>query len=170
MNNPEKAAFIVRDAGGEIVGRTRLQKIAYLLELVGLGEGFQFEYRHYGPYSEELAESIRMARAFGLITEEERPTDWGGFYSIYNATNEVAEKIEGHSSLFAERAAQISAIELELAATAAFLSIIKNTDDPWAETERLKPEKSADGRLEKAKASYRNLMDIITPTPLPPIA
>ena len=49
----EKVADIVRDAGGKIVGRTRLQKIGYLLELSGLGEGFSFDYRHYGPFSEE---------------------------------------------------------------------------------------------------------------------
>jgi uncharacterized protein YwgA len=60
----QKAAEIVRDAGGRIVGRTKLQKVAYLLELAGLGDGFQFEYRHYGPYSEDLAGAIQMANAF----------------------------------------------------------------------------------------------------------
>ena len=34
----EKVAAIIRDAGGKIVGRTRLQKTGYLLELAGLGE------------------------------------------------------------------------------------------------------------------------------------
>ena len=41
----DKVAEIIRAAGGEIVGRTRLQKVAYLLELAGLGHGFRFEYR-----------------------------------------------------------------------------------------------------------------------------
>ena len=36
----DKVVAIVRDAGGTIVGRTRLLKTAYLLELAGLGEGF----------------------------------------------------------------------------------------------------------------------------------
>jgi hypothetical protein len=36
MRDWQKAAEIVRDAGGRIVGRTKLQKIAYLLELSGL--------------------------------------------------------------------------------------------------------------------------------------
>ena len=36
------AAEIVRDGGGRIVGRTRLQKVAYLLELAGFGGGFRF--------------------------------------------------------------------------------------------------------------------------------
>jgi hypothetical protein len=40
---------IVRDAGGHIVGRTRLQKIAFMLEPAGLGGGFPFRYKHYGP-------------------------------------------------------------------------------------------------------------------------
>ncbi len=44
-----ETAEIVRDVGGRIVGRTRLQKIAYLLELAGFGVGFRFEYRHFGP-------------------------------------------------------------------------------------------------------------------------
>ncbi len=71
-----ETAEIVRDVGGRIVGRTRLQKVAYLLELAGFGVGFHFEYRHFGPYCEELAEGMRAAQAFGLIEEEERPTEW----------------------------------------------------------------------------------------------
>jgi hypothetical protein len=33
----ERAAKIIADAGGSIVGRTKLQKIAYILEAMGLG-------------------------------------------------------------------------------------------------------------------------------------
>ena len=54
----QAAARIVSDAGGSLIGRTRLQKIAYLLELSGTGAGFPFEYRHYGPYSEKLATAL----------------------------------------------------------------------------------------------------------------
>jgi uncharacterized protein len=46
----QKAADIIADAGGKVIGRTRLQKLAYLLELADLGEGFQFQYRHYGAF------------------------------------------------------------------------------------------------------------------------
>jgi uncharacterized protein len=35
----EKVADLVRDAGGRIVGRTRLQKLAYLLETFGSRRG-----------------------------------------------------------------------------------------------------------------------------------
>ena len=57
---PDLIVAIVRDAGGEVTGRTRLQKIAYLLEVVGFGNGFQFSYKHYGPYSEGVAASAMM--------------------------------------------------------------------------------------------------------------
>lgn len=164
-----KAADIVRDAGGVIVGRTRLQKVAYLIELAGLGDSFRFEYRHYGPYSEDLADGMRTACAFGLVHEEERPTEWGGFYSIYTV-QEGNEKQVGDKTrdTFAKAAAKISAIELELLATAAYLHHEEGCSDPWEETARLKPEKS-EGRLDKAKAAYRELLKLNTPNRLPEI-
>ena len=69
LTDPELATAIVRDAGGEIVGRTRLQKTAYLLEVTGLGSGVYFAYRHYGPYSEDLALSAARGVVFVSILE-----------------------------------------------------------------------------------------------------
>jgi uncharacterized protein len=162
-----KAADIVRDAGGRIVGRTKLQKISYLLELCGLGDGFQFEYRHYGPYSEDLAEAIKVAGAFGLITEEERQADWGGTYSIYLSTNQPRTHSSPRVQL-AKAAAQIGAVELELAATAAYLCVVEKSTDPWAEVKKLKPEKATPSRLSAAKAGYRGLQKLC-PKSLPAI-
>src|SRR5262245_43433656 len=115
--NWQQAAEIVRDAGGRLIGRTKLQKVAYLLELVGLGSGFQFQYRHYGPYSEDLADAVQMAVAFDLVSEEERKADWGGTYSIYAFTGSGKPKSDDRAA-FAQAAAKVGAIELELAATA----------------------------------------------------
>jgi len=165
----EKAAEIVRDAGGQIVGRTKLQKVAYLLELAGFGDGFDFEYRHYGPFSEDLANAIRLADAFGLVTEMERVANWGGFYSIYSATADAGARIEGPRSTFCERAAKIDSVELELAATAAFLNVTEGCEDPWEETARRKPEKVGGNRIEKAKEAYRSLLALKTAKPLPKI-
>ncbi len=170
MREWEKAAHIVRDAGGRIVGRTKLQKVAYLLELAGLGDKFPFEYRHYGPYSEELSDAIRAADVFGLVSETEHPASWGGLYSIFEALEPAGEKAPGLRSEFAEKLAGIDSVELELAATAAFLSAEEKQDDPWGETERRKPEKANDGRLEKAQQAYRELLKSNTPKKLPQIA
>ena len=161
----EKAAAIVRDAGGKLIGRTRLQKTAYLLELAGLGGGFSFEYRHYGPYSEELADAVQFARLRGSMREEERPTSWGGFYSVYESEQAPDNGNSARKNLIAI-AADADPVVLELAATAAFLSL-GGERDPWAETERRKPEKAEEGRLAKARDLYRCLCAVSTPQPLP---
>jgi uncharacterized protein YwgA len=159
----------VRDAGGTIVGRTKLQKVAYLLELAGLGEGFYFEYRYYGPYSEDLASAVDVAGAFELIIEEERQANWGGTYSVYRATEDAGMRVGGPRAVLAEVAARIGSIELELAATAAYLHAVEGCKDPWARTARLKPEKARHGRLDQAKEAYKQLLALHTPTPLPKI-
>ena len=164
----DKVADIIRDAGGRIVGRTRLQKIAYLLELAGAGSGFPFEYRHYGPYSEALASAAKIAAMFGKVEEEERPASWGGSYSIFTASSSRShDEVPGRVAL-AREAVDADPIELELAATAAFLAA-GGSSDPWGETAKRKPEKVRGGRLENAKVLYRKLQAIKTPRRLPAI-
>jgi uncharacterized protein len=78
MRDPHLIATrIIQDAGGELVGRTRLQKVAYLTQLAGFGDEFEFEYRHCGPFSEDLARGMAIAAAFGQVKEVEREADWG---------------------------------------------------------------------------------------------
>ncbi|MEJ1119234.1 hypothetical protein V9K92_12235 [Phyllobacterium sp. CCNWLW109] len=164
-----KAAAIVQDAGGHIVGRTRLQKIAYILVASGLEEEFAFSYKHYGPYSEDLAQLTSDASLLGFIKETEKTASWGGVYSVFD----IANFAEGNPSVerepLAKLAAAADAIELELAATALYLAK-EGIGDPWAETERRKPEKSTGGRLERAKDLYHKLSDLPKPTAWPQIA
>lgn len=161
-------ADIVRTAGGQIVGRTRLQKVAYLLQVVGYPSEFPFEYYHYGPYSEELADKARVEDAFDELVEREEVAGWGGRYSVFSAEGEASEEFKKFSE-FAKAAANGNAIDLELAATAAFLAIEGRSEDPWTETARRKPEKAVGGHLEAAKALYGKLMAIEAPKPLPSI-
>jgi uncharacterized protein len=164
----EKAADIVRDAGGKVVGRTRLQKIAYLLEATGLGEGFTFEYRHYGPYSEQLARSVSSAELQGLIQEEEQPASWGGSYSIFTSTGTRKNAVKAARTAILDLGVKANPVALELAATAAFLALEGNSD-PWDETTRRKPEKASE-RLNEAKDLYKQLQSINVPQKLPSIA
>jgi uncharacterized protein len=174
----KKAASVVRDAGGELVGRTRLQKVTYLMQLAGFSADFPFEYKHYGPYSEELASAMEIATGLKIVAEEEKRTEWGGWYSIYKFNQKETGSTEIHSDAdrinFLKAASRISAIDLELAATAAFLYdkegfTPEGKGDPWAETARRKPEKAGDGRLDRAKVAYRQLAGMNTPSPLPGI-
>lgn len=164
----EKAADIVADAGGRVVGRTRLQKIAYLLEVAGVGDGFHFEYRHYGPYSEELAMASAHASSFDLLYEEEKATNWGGTYSIFTSSNSSSLAANSARVTLAKTAAAADPVELELAATALFL-FRDGFKEAWKETSARKPDK-AKGRMEKAKKLYDELRGITVPRRLPSIA
>jgi uncharacterized protein YwgA len=167
--NAVKVAEIVRDAGGHIVGRTRLQKLAYLLNVAGLEDGFSFTYKHYGPYSEDLASAARDADLLGLLTETEQQASWGGTYSTYSVAEQPNSSASSARRRLAAAAAAADAIDLELAATALFLAK-EGHPDPWAETARRKPEKAKDDRIEKAKALYRAFASIQAPVPWPMIA
>jgi uncharacterized protein len=162
----EKVAEIVRDSGGKIVGRTRLQKIAYLLYAAGLDEGFPFAYKHYGPYSEILAVAARDASLLGLINETECGTNWGGSYSVYSASN--SSGAASSRQCLAALAANADSVVLELTATAVFLAR-EGFDDPWAETIRRKPEKANADRIRRAKELFREFSAIETPTRWPDI-
>jgi uncharacterized protein YwgA len=168
LNEAQRAAEIVRDAGGHIVGRTRFQKIAYLLEVTGLGGGFSFRYKHYGPYSEQLADAAQAARILGLVDERETPAAWGGLYSTYHSRIEPDHSVPEARRHLAQEMVNVDAVELELAATALFLAY-ENFPDPWDETARRKPDKAEGGRIERARQLYSRLRDITTPHPLPAI-
>lgn len=167
--NAERAARIVEDAGGRIIGRTRLQKTAYLLSVAGLEDGFSFVYKHYGPFSEALADGALAAGLLGLIDETEQRAAWGGSYSTYTSDGGAGSNAPAARIRLATEAASADAIELELAATAVYLAT-KGHADPWTETARRKPEKGEGGRIERAKALLLRLAAIPTPQPLPQIA
>lgn len=163
-----RATSIVRDASGRIVGRTRLQKVAYLLHAAGLEDGFSFVYKHYGPYSEDLASSTSEASTLGLLREIEQQASWGGTYSTYSVLDDGPVMPAENRTELANAAANADAVELELAATAVFLHK-EGFQDAWLETARRKPEKAQNGKLEKAKELYVQLSAIDTPIRLPRI-
>jgi uncharacterized protein len=164
--NPKAIAHIVELAGGEIVGRTRLQKVACLLEMAGENIGFHFDYHLYGPYSDDLAVAVTDAAALGLIQVEEKTAAWGGHYSIFRVPS-VRSRNTAIAEL-AQRAAAAGSLELELAVTAAFLAKA-GSKNPWDEVAARKSEKASGGRLEAAKALYAQLCKIKTPVKIPKI-
>lgn len=167
-NAPNFVTQIVADAGGSIVGRTRLQKIAYLLNAAGFGSEFTFEYKNFGPFSDGLKEATQVASLFGDLVEEERKAAWGGSYFVFRLPGEFRRSEDAHRVQLVETASGADAVELELAATAVFLSKA-GFSDPWSETARRKPEKASNGRLAQAKALYGRLKSVSAPQPLPPI-
>lgn len=168
LSDTQKVAAVIADAGDRVVGRTRLQKIAYLLTVTGLENGLTFKYKHYGPYSDDLATAARLGNLLGHLREIESPTAWGGSYSVFTAHAPMGAVRDESRCRFAKAAAESDAVELELAATAVFLSI-EGYEDPWSETARRKPEKAENGRLDRARELLHSLASLPTPVPLPPI-
>jgi uncharacterized protein YwgA len=161
-----KAADLISDAKGRIVGRTRLQKIAYLLEVTGLGDGFNFHYRHYGPYSEELTRAVRSAELLGLVREEEQTASWGGSYSVFTSTGPSSHHSPKARKQLIAAMVDADSIALELAATAVLLHH-EGQKSAWSETARRKPEKADGERLHEARQLYAALQQINTPRRLP---
>jgi uncharacterized protein YwgA len=160
-----RVANVVRDAGGRVVGRTKLQKMIYLLVASGLEENVPFVYKHYGPFSEQAADAARSASLLGHLTEKEEVSSWGGGYSVYTVEQAFSDDSPRHALL--GLGVNANSVELELAATALFLFKEEKSSSPWQETARRKPEKAAHGRLESAKLLYGHLRSIQTPVPLP---
>ncbi len=53
------------------VGRVIFQKIAYVMTEIGIKSGFIFGPKHYGPYSKELTEAMRVLSNANIISEKQ---------------------------------------------------------------------------------------------------
>ncbi len=168
MNAQDIVIGMVALNDGELVGRTRLQKQAYLLDRCGADFGLRFTYHHYGPYCFELAGAAEEARAENRIVIEDRPGSHGVPYAIFRSA-ENAERPGRLGALEADRAdallkrmKRVSDTVLELAATIVFLRdqwryFNKDKISPVEETKRRKPLKATDERIAKALDLLHNL-------------
>jgi len=142
-----------------------------LLELAGVGYGFNFNYRLFGPFSDELQVACDDADALGLIREREKSASWGGSYYVFTSEGtqiaSTAPKTRTRKQLL-KIAVDADPVELELAVTAAFLAANK-VPTPWHKVAACKPSKATDVRMTNAKALYREFMRVDTPKALPSI-
>lgn len=150
---------VLKLAGGKIAGRVRFQKTIFLLDHSGVETGFNFEYHHYGPYSEDLSSSIYWAEAEGEIAEcfAYRSTD-GVRYSVFELKEEIgepdsvggvpAEKVKA----LIEKFDGVNATVLELAATALWLKEDEEIKEWEPELKVRKGQKVTPDRIAKAKS------------------
>jgi uncharacterized protein len=143
----------------KLIGRVRLQKVAYLLDALGLKTGLSFSYYHYGPFSRDLDQGTDDARSLGWISEvkESRVGD-GATYSVFslepkaeNAPDlDLGEMGEARARELVEKFAGVSATILELAATAHWLSEVEKVANWRDEIVLRKGIKTQSGRLDQA--------------------
>lgn len=161
MKPGELAVGIVALNGGELVGRTRLQKTAYLLDHCGMRSRLSYDYHYYGPYSFELAEGWALAAENKKLRLEDKPGRHEVAYTIFRTAIEPPAKL---GSLPSEKAREIlrklsvrSDLVLELAATIRFFSERRDISDPIAEVRLRKPLKATKERITEAKALLTEL-------------
>ena len=157
---PENIAVnLVKLNNGRLVGRTRLQKVAYLLDRSGAEFGLPFTYHHYGPYSFELADGWADARAEGRIDIEEQRGRHEVSYSIFtlSESEDYSDDSGGLGALSASDAreqlrkmAHVSNVVLELAATIVYLKENGYSDGTIEELKVRKPLKATDELVQKA--------------------
>jgi uncharacterized protein YwgA len=153
---------IVAANGGEIVGKTRLQKTVYLLDTVGLNSNYSYDYLHYGPFSMQLARDAEDAVIFGKLKYEERPGHHLVPYSVFK-TDKTPEARIGKLTL--ERAREYlqllnkySSIELEVAATITYFQGLKYSKEQSVdETKMRKPLKATQKCIDRALELLDNL-------------
>jgi uncharacterized protein YwgA len=151
---------LVRLSGGELVGKTRLQKIAYLLECLDLGADLKFDYHNYGPFSAELAFAVDDAAAFGYLDVEERPGFHSVPYTVFRTTPKtpvIESTVDDMRRSALLEMDKYSALVLELAATAVYLKKNGFGQDAWNELIRRKSSKATPALVEKAKQLVRAL-------------
>ncbi len=162
-SEPEKyVAAIVAAAGGKIVSRIRMQKIAYLLDQLGMESEFDYAYHHYGPYSKDLDNAILDAEAFGYVEEKfQRRVSDGAKYSVFDSSKDFEDnffsaKLSNPQKLVKEFATT-SVTVLELAATAHWLNIFEEISDWQTEIKKRKGSKTENGRLVEAVALLKKI-------------
>ena len=163
MNAEEIAVNLIKLSGGQLVGRTRLQKEAYLLDRCGAAFGLPFTYHYYGPYSFELAYGWEDALAEGRIEIEEKLGGYGVPYAIFKLKEPCSDPgnlgnlpaADARERL--EKMAGFSEIVLELAATIIYLKEEGYGEPPIKELKTRKPLKATDKLIKKATDLLRDL-------------
>lgn len=88
---------LLEAAGGEISGRTRLQKLAFLLveeELDDDYPGYEFVKYDYGPFSKDLLTDVESLDDNGVVGEEETRTFSGNQRYDYDLQPDVGEQVK----------------------------------------------------------------------------
>jgi uncharacterized protein YwgA len=149
---------------GEIVGRIRLQKIAYLLQQKGGERDLFFTYHHYGPYSPELAEALDRAVMLGEVKEDFRDTGYGSTYSAFTwkkrsrkQTDTVGAVPMAEAKADVEKLKKQPSVILELAATIHWLKEKEQVDD-WRKQLKIRKQlKATDANIARAEGVLRDL-------------
>lgn len=148
---------------GEIRGRKKLQKMAFIAQNLGYPVADAFHLHVWGPYSETLAVKVKEMTEWGFAREEILPGPAGNHHYVYtpgpNADRATGEPVPRLAELVACLNAQDSTF-LEGVATALFLRTEGKDDQTIAEKlPRLKPDKFTDSARVQAVLTFAGSLE-----------
>lgn len=150
----ELVAGLIALNGGEIVGKTRLQKTVYILDACGLSSGFEFDYGNFGPFSADLAQATDDAELAEEIKTVEKPGYHEVPYTVFKTSSDVPDVL---GELPTDRVLEYlgilkkySAIILELAATIHYFFEMVDRAKINAAVQQRKPLKATVTRMKSA--------------------
>ena len=115
---------------GQQIGKTKIQKLMYLLE-DSLNEDFGYTMYHYGPYSNEIAESLNVANIIGWLDMEWHVGE-GYYISLKNPSSisEIQPDEETKINEVVEKYGHFTALELSIITTAVYVKKNFDVNDP----------------------------------------
>ena len=98
----------------KLVGRTRLQKLVFLLLVEGLRDPEDYRVHYYGPYSDQVKMDAVVLAAQGYITSEDvsrHRKKGSGFYTIYKITDSGSQWINANKgTCFGDRLPRVESL------------------------------------------------------------
>lgn len=157
-------AAMIHASDREDMGKTCLQKTAYILQAKGLGfSSIVFDYYKYGPFSPEIAFAADDAEALNYISRETYRGNHPLPYTVFRP--------KGNSPSFPDFVAReqvlkvldilkrYAMLDLELAATAIYLKNNGHRENFIQEVKKRKPRKATASRMERVERLLRALSD-----------
>lgn len=91
--------LLLSDILGSLKGKTRFQKLVYLIQDEAnardvQGSSFTYELSHYGPFSAELSSALEDLQNLGLLNEEIEETPAGYTRYVYSITEKGRRLLE----------------------------------------------------------------------------
>ena len=162
MNEADLVVAVIALNGGKLVGRTRLQKVVYLLYQCGLDGDLDFDYDKFGPFSADLARATDVAKFQDRIHEKKKTGYHEVPYSEFTTSEDppdyVGNLLAGDVRKALRRMDKYSAVDLELAATMAFLRDYGvSPGDIVPAVKKLKPRKATDLHLKRSRKLLKEL-------------
>jgi hypothetical protein len=161
---PEDAIISVLavSPGHEVRGKKRIHKIAFLCNYCHAPIAAQFNIRHFGVFSNEIAGALDVLTTFGdLDMHDEQIGPNGYFITVYSLSGKPRHKPDPKVAKVAAALAAYSTPSLEVASTVAYFTMHGLSEaGAMKETRRIKPALSSGAQFAITKRLLNALAEI----------